>query len=109
MKRIVLASAGVAAVLSLAEGQAADKRTLAEFLLDCGRHSKECSASITDYVRAASEQGMICLPADLSVERAANQALDWLRQNSDEALGQGNVEDAEWTAISKLWPCAPSE
>lgn len=108
MKRIVVASAGIAALLSLADGQAADERTLSEFLTDCNRHSQECSASLTDYVRAASEQAMICLPADLPVERAAVQALDWLRHTGarDETLSQGNVEDAEWTAISTLWPCA---
>jgi hypothetical protein len=41
------------------------------------------------------------------VDEAAIQELGWLRKEggSNDALNQGNAEDAQWAAINALWPC----
>ncbi|HEY0283634.1 MAG TPA: hypothetical protein VGC27_13560, partial [Rhizomicrobium sp.] len=66
-----------------------------------------CRANIEDYLRAARDQGFVCLPQDLSLEAATTQEIKWLRKNgaTDDKLNQSSVEDAQWTAINALWPC----
>ncbi|MDE1939673.1 MAG: hypothetical protein KGI68_11670 [Alphaproteobacteria bacterium] len=87
---------------------AQDTRTLAKFLSSCNSDRNGCRDNLHDYTLAASRQGMICMPKDLSINEAVGQELDWLRNvgaQKDE-INNGNAEDAEWTAISTLWPCA---
>jgi hypothetical protein len=104
MKRIVVAIACVAAVAAAAHGT--DKRSLAEFMSKCNAASRECHNTLHDYVDAASQQNMICLPAGLSVEEAADDMRTWMRHAvTDPALAAGNVEDGQWAAVSTLWPC----
>jgi hypothetical protein len=62
---------------------------------------------MVDYLRAADDQGFVCVPKELALEHAVSQELDWLRQQAaiDAALNNGFAEDAQWTAINTLWPC----
>jgi hypothetical protein len=87
--------------------QAQGTRTLATFLTSCNSDVTQCKYNLHDYTLAAADQGMICMPKGLSINDAISQELDWLRnvgaQKSD--LYTGNVEDAEWAAMSTLWPC----
>ncbi len=107
MKKIILAAAAAAALIATDGAMATDTRTLSEFLMACGRDSRTCRLNLEDYLRAARDQGFVCLPQDLSLERAVGQELSWLRKQreADAALNNGNVEDAQWTAINALWPC----
>lgn len=87
---------------------AEDTRTLAKFLSSCNGDWKTCRDNLHDYTYAASSQGMICMPKDLSMKEAVSQEFDWLRNvgAQKEEINSGNVEDAEWAAVSTLWPCA---
>lgn len=107
MKLIVAAIAAFAAVLIGSGASATDTRTLSQFILVCRSSPRICSTNLEDYLRAAKDQGFVCLPEDLSVEEAARQELSWLRKDgaADDALNQGTAEDAQWTAINTLWPC----
>jgi len=107
MKKIVLAVAAAATLMCPGGAMATDTRTLSEFLMACGRNARICNGNLEDYLRAANDQGFICLPEGLSVEDAASQELSWLRthHDSDATLNSGNVEDAQWTAVNALWPC----
>ena len=107
MKKIVLAAAAAATLMCPGGAMATDTRTLSEFLMVCGRDSRACHINLEDYLRAARDQGLVCLPQDLSLEQGTSQELSWLRthHDSDPTLTSGNVEDAQWTAISALWPC----
>ena len=107
MKLIVAATAAMMAVLIGSGAAATDTRTLAQFILVCNSSPHICHTNITDYLRAAKDQGFICLPEDLSLREAAYQELGWLRKEgaADDKLNQGSAEDAQWIAINKLWPC----
>ena len=109
MKKIALGTmaAFVAALICTGGAAATDMRTLSEFLMACGRNERICRVNLEDYLRAARDQGFVCLPEDLSLERAVGQELAWLRKQkaADEALAKGFAEDAQWTAINALWPC----
>ena len=108
MKKIVLAAVVFAATLLAAGGvRAADTRTLAQFTQDCNHGAVACHDHLQDYQRAAADQGFVCLPQGLSLNEATGQELDWLRKqgDADEKLNSGSAEDAQWTAISTLWPC----
>jgi len=105
VKLILAATAAFAAVAIGASAE--DTRTLSQFILVCNTSARSCHANLEDYLRAANDQGFICLPEGLSVEEAGSQELSWLRKEggSDDALNQGTAEDAQWVAINKLWPC----
>ena len=104
MKRIVVALACVAAVAAYGK----DTRTLSEFMSKCNAASRECHNTLRDYVNAARDQNMICLPAGLSTEEATDDMRDWMRNaTKDAALAAGNVEDGQWAAVTALWPCPP--
>ncbi len=107
MKRIILAVTAAAALICAGRAGATDTRTLSQFLLICARTPDACNVNLKDYLRAAKDQGFICLPEDLSLEEAASQELSWLRKEGDsnDAFNQGTAEDAQWTAINALWPC----
>jgi hypothetical protein len=107
MKHVLAAMATFAAVLIGSGAGAEDTRTLAQFILVCGNSPRICHANLQDYLRAAKDQGFICLPEDLSLEEAASQELSWLRKEgaADDKVNQGTAEDAQWTAINTLWPC----
>ena len=111
MKLILAATAAMMAVLIGSGAAATDTRTLAQFILVCNSSPRSCHTNLTDYLRAAKDQGFVCLPEDLSVEEAASQELSWLRKDgaSDDVLNQGTAEDAQWVAINKLWPCKKQE
>lgn len=112
MKKIVLAAIVFAGTLFAAGGaRAADTRTYAQFTRDCYRDSIACRNNVQDYLHAAADQGLICLPQGLSLEEATGQELDWLRKqaDADDKLNDGSAEDAQWTAISTLWPCKKDE
>jgi hypothetical protein len=113
MKKVVLGTiAGFVAALICTGGAAAtDMRTLSEFLMACGRDARICHGNLEDYLRAARDQGFVCLPADLSLEKAGREELTWLRKQNaaDEALSKGFAEDAQWAAINALWPCKKDE
>ena len=111
MKKIVFAAAAAASLIGTNDAAATDTRSLSEFLMACGRNERVCRLNLEDYVRAARDQGLICPPADLSLERAVNQELSWLRtqRDIDPALNDGNVEDAQWAAVNALWPCKKPE
>jgi len=89
---------------------AQDSRTLSRFLASCNTDMANCRDNLHDYTLAASTQGMICMPKDVSINEAVRQELDWLRniaaQRDD--LSTGSAEDGEWAAISTLYPCAGS-
>ena len=113
MKKIVLAAAAAAALICTDGAAATDTRSLSEFIMACGRDARVCHGNLEDYLRAANDQGFVCLPKDLPIEEAGRQELDWLRRQgaADQALNQGFAEDAQWEAINALWPCkqeAPS-
>ncbi|MBU6297263.1 MAG: hypothetical protein KJS68_03375 [Alphaproteobacteria bacterium] len=99
--------AAAVAVLIGSNAIAKETRSLSDFLSDCTRNSEACRENLHDYLLAAKTQGFICLPDDLSIDRAVSQELDWLRDhgNDDAALDNGNAEDAQWAAITTLWPC----
>jgi hypothetical protein len=99
--------AAVVVVLLGSNAVANETRSLSDFLSDCSKNSRVCHGNLHDYLLAAKTQGFVCLPEDLPIDRAVNQELDWLRQQSsdDAALYKGNAEDAQWTAITTLWPC----
>lgn len=109
MKKIVLGTiaAFVAALICTGGAAATDTRTLSEFLMACGRDARICHGNLEDYLRAARDQGFVCLPADLSLEKAVREELSWLRErkDADQALANGFAEDAQWTAVNALWPC----
>jgi hypothetical protein len=109
LKKIVLGTivAFVAALICTGGAAATDTRTLSEFLMACGRNARICQGNLEDYLRAARDQGFVCLPEDLSLERAVREELAWLRKQNtaDEALAKGFAEDAQWTAVNALWPC----
>jgi hypothetical protein len=107
MKKIVLAAAAAATLTSTGGAMATDTRTLSEFLTACNRDPRACHLNLEDYLRAARDQGLVCPPQDLPLERGASQELSWLREHrdSDPTLKSGNAEDAQWTAINALWPC----
>ena len=111
MKKIVLAAAVAAALVGTNGAAATDMRTLSEFIMACGRDARVCHGNLEDYLRAARDQGFVCLPADLSLEKAVDQELSWLRRQNaaDEALSKGFAEDAQWAAINALWPCKKNE
>jgi hypothetical protein len=107
MKKTVFAAAVTAAFIVTAGAGAADTRTLSEFLLTCSVKTLVCRGNLEDYLRAANSQGFVCLPQGLSMEKAVDQELRWLRQQhfTDPSISNSNVEDAEWAAINALWPC----
>jgi hypothetical protein len=109
MKKIVLGTmaAFVATLICTGGAAATDMRTLSQFILVCNTSSRSCHGNLEDYLRAARDQGFVCPPQDLSLEQGASQELSWLRMHhdSDPTLNNGNVEDAQWTAINALWPC----
>jgi hypothetical protein len=111
MKKIVLAAAAAAALICTDGAAATDTRSLSEFIMACGRDARVCHGNLEDYLRAAKDQGFVCLPADLSLDKAVNQELSWLRRQNaaDEALSKGFAEDAQWAAINALWPCKKDE
>ena len=96
------------AVASAGDSHAGDTRTLSKFLASCNADKASCRDNLHDYTLAASTQGMICMPKDVSISDAVRQELDWLRtmaaQRDD--LNSGSAEDGEWAAISTLYPCA---
>ena len=107
MKLILAATAAMMAVLIGSGATAEDTRTLSQFLLVCSSSPRTCQANLEDYLRASKDQGFICPPEDMSLSEAAYQELSWLRKEgaADDKLNQGSAEDAQWTAINKLWPC----
>ena len=111
MKLILAATAAMIAVLIGSGAAAEDTRTLSQFLLVCNSSPRTCQANLEDYLRASKDQGFICLPEDLSLRDAAYQELSWLQKEggADDKLNQGSAEDAQWTAINKLWPCKKPE
>ena len=111
MKKIVFAAAATAVLICTGGATATDTRTLSQFILVCNTSARSCHANLEDYLRAANDQGFICLPEDLSLDEAADQELGWLRRDggADDALNQGTAEDAQWVAINKLWPCKKQE
>ena len=111
MKLILAATAATMAVLIGSGATAADTRTLSQFILVCNASPRSCQANLEDYLRAAKDQGFVCMPEDLSLKEAADQELSWLRKQgaADDALNQGTAEDAQWAAINALWPCKKQE
>jgi hypothetical protein len=107
MKKIVFAAAATAVLICTGGATATDTRTLSQFILVCNTSARSCHANLEDYLRAANDQGFICLPEGLSVEEAGSQELSWLRNEgaSDDKLNHGTAEDAQWAAVSTLWPC----
>ncbi len=106
---IACLSLGVLMVLTgTGKAHAEDTRTLAKFLANCNISSRDCRDNLHDYTLAASNQGMICIPKDLSINEAVSQELDWLRSAAaqKEDFSSGNAEDGEWAAVSTLYPCA---
>jgi hypothetical protein len=94
--------------LGAGDAQAQDTRTLAKFLSSCNLDAKDCRYNLHDYTMAAKDQNMICMPKDISINEAVDKELDWLRNvgAQKEDIYSGNAEDAEWTAMSTLWPCS---
>ena len=107
MKKIVIAAVVFAGALAANAAFATDTRTLAQFTQSCSQDARACHHNLEDYLHAAVDQGFVCLPQGMSVPDAGAQELDWLRKqgSADDKLNQGSVEDAQWTAISTLWPC----
>ena len=109
--RVGVAGLGLGMLMVMAGAgsvHAEDTRTLSRFLASCNSNNRDCRDNLHDYTLAASNQGMICMPKDVSVNEAVSQELDWLRsvaaQKAD--LISGSAEDGEWAAISTLYPCA---
>lgn len=108
MKNFAIAAmTAVVAVLIGSSAVAKETRSLSDFLSDCSKNSRVCHGNLHDYLLAAKNQGFVCPPDDLSMDRAVSLELDWLRKEgtADAALYNGNAEDAQWTAITTLWPC----
>jgi hypothetical protein len=109
MKKVL----GVMAVL-LATATAAPAEELpklSEFLMSCTRDVTQCSQKVKNYVEAAKNQKLICLPEDVSVREASNATLSWLRSsdNVSEQLRQGPFDDGLYEATNALYPCKSAE
>ena len=109
--RAGIACLGLGVVMALAgagDVHAQDTRTLSRFLASCNTDMADCRNNLHDYTLAASTQGMICMPKDVSINEAVRQELDWLRNMAAQRddLSSGSAEDGEWAAISTLYPCA---
>ena len=109
MKKILLACAAFAALVSAAPAQELPK--LSQFLSSCYRDPTICRAKLRDYINAADTQKSICRPADQSVGEASSDMLSWLRSDDkhDASLNDAPYDDGLWAAASTLWPCTPTE
>lgn len=109
MKKLLLVCVASIAVTTVAPAQNLPK--LSEFLTSCYRDRRSCETKINDYVRAADQQKVICLPEDVSVRDAARETLYWLRkdENTPAELMNAPYDDGLYKAILTLYPCKPVE
>jgi hypothetical protein len=109
MKKVLWAFAA-AAVLAVA-APAEELPKLSEFLSSCYRDNGTCQQKLKDYVLAAKNQHIICLPEDTSVRGAASEALSWLRkeENYPASLKDQPFDDGLYEATTKLYPCKTEE
>jgi hypothetical protein len=107
MRKLLLACAAVAALVSAAPAQ--NLPTLTQFLGQCFRDGQMCRQKIKDYVNAAVSQNSMCLPKDVSVNTAVGEMLHWLRDDTTHpaSLDEQPFDDALYEASKKLYPCAP--
>lgn len=107
MKKVFLACAVLGALSVAAPAQ--ELPTLSQFLSSCYRDSAQCKSKLKDYVRAGTQQNIICLPKDVSESEASSEMLRWLRDATTHpaALNDGPFDDALFEASTKLYPCAP--
>ena len=105
MKKVLLASAAVAAMFAAAPAE--DLPNLSVFLTSCYRDNGACFQKIKSYVDAAKNQKFICVPEDVSTREAANATLDWLRSESNypASLREQPFDDGLYEATTKLYPC----
>jgi hypothetical protein len=108
MKKVLLACAAVAAMAVAAPAEELPK--LSEFLSSCYRDNGACQQKIKNYVEAAKNQHIICLPQDVSVREAASETLSWLRKDENTtSLDQQPFDDGLYAATTKLYPCKIEE
>lgn len=109
MKKVVLACAAIGALAVAAPAQ--DLPTLSQFLSNCYRDNAACRTKLKDYVRAGTQQHIICLPEDTSESEAASEMLRWLRDEKTHpaTLNDGPFDDGLYEAATKLYPCAAPE
>jgi len=104
MRPIMLAIAACAVAVSPAR---AEVQKFSTFMRECVRDEITCRVKLRDYVTAADQQKLICLPQDVSISQAVSEAMSWLRHTGDK-YDDGPYDDALWAAISTLYPCTPA-
>ena len=81
--------------------------TLSHFLARCDAGDPDCQTGLMSGFDAAIDLGYICPPGNLTDEQAAATELTWLRNaaGANQTMANGEEEEAEFTALSTLWPC----
>lgn len=84
------------------------KETLSQFLSRCNTDSSGCRADLASGLDAGEYMGMTCLPDGTSEDQAIDIELTWLRNAAaaNSTMANDDEENAEYTAINMLWPCA---
>jgi hypothetical protein len=109
MKKVFWACLAAATLSAAAPAQELPKLT--EFLSSCTRDNTTCMQKIKNYIEAAKNQKMICLPADVSVRSASSGTLSWLRKDANvpQSLADQPFDEGLYEATSKLYPCKSEE
>jgi len=107
MRKFILAAA---ALLIVAVPVRGDTPTLARYMADCREAPRICRADVGSYVLSSSLNHFACLPKDLSQDGAVDQMTDWLQKAADKpTLADTSADEAKWSAVKALWPCASTE
>ncbi|MDE1984991.1 MAG: hypothetical protein KGL29_14535 [Alphaproteobacteria bacterium] len=109
MKKSVLTLAAVLFALLMSAGAAAGqgRQTLSKFLESCNGSAQNCTMMTYNVIQAGKSSRYICVPRSITLEDAAAKQLDWLKQEvrDNPRFGNEDLEEAQWTAADKLWPC----
>lgn len=109
MKKVFWACLATAALSAAAPAQELPK--LSEFLSGCYRDNTACMQKIKNYIEAAKNQKIICLPSDVSIRGASSDTLSWLRKDANvpQSLADQPFDEGLYEATSKLYPCKSEE
>jgi hypothetical protein len=109
MMKSVLTLVAVLFVLLISAGAAAGqgRQTLSTFLGNCKGSEQNCIMMTYNVIQAGRSSRYICVPRNVTLEDAAAKQLDWLKQEvgNNPRFGNEDLEEAQWTAADKLWPC----
>lgn len=99
----VLALAAMTAVPALAT----DTSSLSAFVQSCAGDSKGCHSITLNAIHSARNANYGCIPADMSVDTAADKLLDWLKYTAakDPKYKDEALTDLMWTGVDEIWPC----